>query len=87
MFIYALALVFANVLVAEELIAFVTLGANRVATKGRPVVAMNMMRDGYIAGVMFGMHSKTFRGKCAESIPHFRQSGARIQCYSADTSL
>lgn len=76
MLIDTVAFVFTNVLIAEKAIAFVTLGADRVVAKRRPIFSMNMVRDRDIAGVKFRMHAKTFP-KARKAYRIFRPSRAR----------
>jgi hypothetical protein len=59
MHVVAVAIVFANVVVAEKPIAFVALGAYGLMADCGPVSTMNMVRNRCIAGVMFGVHTES----------------------------
>jgi hypothetical protein len=56
-FVAAVAVVLADVVVTKKSIALIALGANGLVTNGGPVSAVNMMRNRRIAGVMFGVHT------------------------------
>lgn len=55
--VFGLAFVFADVVVAEEPIAAIAPGANRVMTLGCPIFITEMVRDtGVAGGMMRSMH-------------------------------